>query len=52
VADAEYWWVGMQQLMQTREEAITLTSFKTRFLGKYFPNSTKHEREVEFLTFQ
>jgi len=23
VVDAEYWWVGMQQLMQTRAEEIT-----------------------------
>jgi len=52
VADAEYWWAGMQQLMQTREEVVTWTSFRTRFLEKYFPDSAKHEREVEFPTFQ
>jgi len=23
VADAKYWWQGMQQLMQTREEQVT-----------------------------
>jgi len=33
-------------------EEITWTSFRTRFLEKYFPDSAKHEREVEFLTFQ
>ncbi|XP_027922873.1 uncharacterized protein LOC114180780 [Vigna unguiculata] len=52
VADAEYWWVGMQQLMRTRAEDITWTSFRTRFLEKYFPDSTKHEKEAEFLMFQ
>jgi len=52
VADAEYWWVGMQQLIQTRAEEITWISFRTRFLEKYFSDSAKHEREAEFLTFQ
>ena len=42
----------MQQLMQTRGEEVTWTSFRERFLEKYFPASAMHEREVEFLTFQ
>jgi len=29
VVDAEYWWVGMQQLMQTREERVTWANFRT-----------------------
>jgi len=41
----------MQQLMQTRGEEVTWTSFRARFL-KYFPNSARHEREAKFLTFQ
>jgi len=52
VADAEYWWTGMQQLMQTRGEEVTWTSLRERFLEKYFPASARHEREAEFLTFQ
>ncbi|XP_027905803.1 uncharacterized protein LOC114165359 [Vigna unguiculata] len=52
VADAEYWWQGMQQLMQTRGEQVTWTAFRTRFLEKYFPDSARHEREAEFLTLQ
>jgi len=52
VAEAEYWWQGMQQLMQTREEQVTWTAFRTRFLEKYFPDSARHEREAEFLTLQ
>jgi len=52
VADAEYWWQGMQQLMQTRGEQVTWTVFRTRFLEKYFPDSARHEREAEFLSLQ
>ena len=51
VADAEYWWSGMQQLMQTRGEEVAWTSIRERFLEKYFPASARHEREAEFLTF-
>jgi len=50
VADVEYWWASMQQLMQTREKQVTWTSFRKKFLEKYFPNSVRHEREAEFLT--
>jgi len=39
--DVEYWWVGMQQQMQTREEPMTWANFRTRFLEKYFPDTTK-----------
>jgi len=38
--------------MRTRAKDITWTSFRTKFLEKYFPNLAKHEREAEFLTFQ
>ncbi|KAG2384108.1 uncharacterized protein HKW66_Vig0151290 [Vigna angularis] len=47
--ESEYWWDGMQQMMETNGEVITWNSFKTRFLEKYFPNSAKIERETEFL---
>jgi len=52
VADAEYWWQGMQRLMQTRGEEMTWATFRTKFLEKYFPDSARHEREAEFLTLQ
>jgi len=52
VGDAKYWCVGMQQPMRTRAEEITWTSFKTRFLEKYFADSAKHDKKAEFLTFQ
>jgi len=52
VADAEYWWVGMQQLMQTREQQVTWANFRARFLEKCFPDNARYEREAEFLTLQ
>ena len=52
VADVEYWWMGMQQLMQTREEQMNWANFRTRFLEKYFPDNAKYEREAKFLTLQ
>jgi len=33
--------------MQTKDEEVTWTSFRTRFLEKYFPDSARHEREAE-----
>jgi len=50
VTDVEYWWMGMQQQMQTWEKEVIWTNFRKRFPEKYFPDSAKHERGVEFLT--
>jgi len=47
--DAKYWWMGMQQQMQTRDEQVEWTSFRTWFLEKYFPDITRQDREAEFL---
>jgi len=52
VTDAKYWWMGMQQQIQTRREEKNWENFKKRFLEKYFPDSAKHEREAKFLTLQ
>jgi len=52
VTEAEYWWMGMRQQMQTREEEVNWVNFRKRFLEKYFPNSARHECESEFLTLQ
>ena len=46
VADTKYWWVGMQQQMQTREEQVTWANFRARFLEKYFLDNAKYEREA------
>jgi len=50
--DAEYLWAGMQQQMQTRDEQVEWTSFWTRFLEKYFPDTARQDREAEFLALQ
>ena len=50
--DAEYWWTGMQQQMETRKEPATWENFRTRFLEKYFPNTVRQDREAEFLPLQ
>ena len=50
VGDVEYWWAGMMQQMQTRQEEVNWTNFRTRFLEKYLPDSAKHALEAEFLT--
>ena len=50
--DAEYWWMGMQHQMQTRDEQVDWTSFRARFLEKYFPDTARQDREAEFLTLQ
>ncbi|XP_027941171.1 uncharacterized protein LOC114194968 [Vigna unguiculata] len=42
----------MQQQMQTREEQVEWTSFKTRFLEKYFSNTARQDMEAEFLALQ
>ena len=39
--DVEYWWAGMQQQMQTRDKPVNWANFRTRFLEKYFPDTTK-----------
>ena len=50
--DAEYWWTGMQQQMETREEPATWENFRIRFLEKYFPDTARQDREAEFLALQ
>ena len=50
--DAEYWWAGMQQHMQTREEEVNWINFRTRVLEKYFSDTARQVREGEFLALQ
>ena len=50
--DAEYWWTGMQQQMETQEEPATWANFKTHFLEKYFPDTARQDREAEFIALQ
>jgi len=50
--DAEYWWAGMQQQMETSEEPVSWANFRTRFLEKCFPDAARQDREAEFLALQ
>jgi len=38
--------------MGTREEPVTRANFRTRFLKKYFPDTARLDKEVEFLALQ
>jgi len=50
--DAEYWWAVMQQQMKNSEDPVSWANFRTRFLEKYFPDTTRQDREAEFLALQ
>jgi len=50
--DAEYWWTGMQQQMETRKEPTRWANFRTHFMEKYFPGTARQDREAEFLALQ
>lgn len=47
--EAEFWWMGAQQMMNAKVHVVVWENFEARFLEKYFPNSAKLAREVEFL---
>ena len=42
----------MQQQMQTREEQVDWTNFRTHFLEKYYLDTARQDREAEFLALQ
>jgi len=39
----------MNQMMEDREEIVTLESFKVRFLEEYFLDSVRYAKEIEFM---
>ncbi|XP_027932709.1 uncharacterized protein LOC114188310 [Vigna unguiculata] len=41
-----------KQQMQTREEEVNWTNFRTRFLEKYLPDTVRQDKEAEFLALQ
>jgi len=47
--EAEFWWMGAQQMMETRVEVLNWESFKVKFLEKYFSDSARFAKEAEFL---
>ncbi|XP_020205583.1 uncharacterized protein LOC109790769 [Cajanus cajan] len=52
VGEASFWWKGAQAMMEARGEVVNLENFKKVFLEKYFPDSTRNAKEVEFLRLQ
>jgi len=46
--DAEYWWAGMKQQMQTREEPVTWDNFRIRFLALQQGNMSMQEYVNQF----
>jgi len=47
--DAEFWCIGMRQMMEERGEDVTWECFKARFLKEYFPDSVRYAKEIEFI---
>ncbi|XP_068490499.1 uncharacterized protein [Phaseolus vulgaris] len=47
--EAEFWWMGAQQMMEARDEVLDWESFRVKFLEKYFPDSARFAKEAEFL---
>lgn len=47
--EAEFWWQGTQQMMEAHEELFTQGNFKQRFMEKYFSDSARYSKEVEFM---
>ena len=47
--EADDWWVGMRAILDVNEEGITWELFRGEFLRKYYPESEKGKREMEFL---
>jgi len=47
--EAEHWWASMKLVMEEKREQITWEAFKKKFLFKYFPDSVRYAKEVEFI---
>jgi len=47
--EAEHWWINMKSIMEERGELVTWETFRGKFLSKYFLDSVKYAKEVEFL---
>ncbi|XP_068483293.1 uncharacterized protein [Phaseolus vulgaris] len=47
--EAEFWWMGAQQMMEARAEVLDWESFRVRFPEKYCPDSARFAKEAEFL---
>jgi len=46
--EAKFWWMEAQQMMEAKVELLDWKSFRLRSPEKYFPNSVKFAKEIEF----
>ncbi|KAF1898433.1 hypothetical protein Lal_00042127 [Lupinus albus] len=49
VIEAENWWEFTRRQMETEGQLISWSTFKAKFLHKYFPADLKRKKEMEFL---
>ncbi|XP_052726210.1 uncharacterized protein LOC128194683 [Vigna angularis] len=47
--EAGHWWNSVKMILERNETPITWELFRTKFYTKYFPNSVRFAKEVEFL---
>ena len=47
--EAEYWWQGIQRLLQQNENDISWDIFKDEFYKKYFPRAVRDAKEIELM---
>ncbi|KAF1866137.1 hypothetical protein Lal_00031441 [Lupinus albus] len=47
--EAENWWELTRRQMETKGQLISWSTFKAKFLHKYFPADLKRQKEMEFL---
>ncbi|XP_057760549.1 uncharacterized protein LOC130980925 [Arachis stenosperma] len=47
--EAEYWWQGIQRLLQQNENNIPWDIFRDKFYKKYFPGAARDAKEMELM---
>nr|KYP63707.1 hypothetical protein KK1_018286 [Cajanus cajan] len=49
VREVEYWWRGTRQMLESRGVVVDWECFRRVFLEKYFPDSIRYAKEMEFM---
>ncbi|XP_020206257.1 uncharacterized protein LOC109791375 [Cajanus cajan] len=47
--EAEYWWRGTRQMLESRGVLVDWDCFRRVFLEKYFPDSVRYAKEAKFI---
>nr|KYP43141.1 hypothetical protein KK1_035430 [Cajanus cajan] len=50
--EAEYWWRDNKQMLESKGVPVDWDCFRGVFLEKYFPDSVRYAKEVEFVRLQ